>query len=209
LPLLPLDTFLHPEDLFAGEARHDLDKVWWVLHTRPRAEKALAQRILRRDLAFFLPLAKRQWRSRGRLLCSYSPLFPGYVFLHGDRQARSLALETNLVARVLPVVNQQQLVDDLERVHRLMNSGVALSPEDRLQPGMRVEIVSGPLAGLEGKVLQRDKQLRFFVEVRMLQRGVSVEIDGWMLQPVSEVPRATCTARTDRNVCSTHQRDLR
>lgn len=192
MPLLPLDVFLYPEDLFECESHLSADDDWWVLHARPRAEKALAQRLLRRNLAFFLPLAKRQWRNRGRLLCSYLPLFPGYVFLKGDRQARTLALETNVVARVLSVVDQEQLHEDLTRVFRLMESGMALTPEERLQPGMRVEIVGGPLAGLEGKILHRDKQLRFFIEVQMLQRGVSVEIDGWMLQPVGERAHASC-----------------
>jgi len=35
---------------------------------------------------------------------------------------------------------------------------------------------------LEGKIIQRGKQMRFFVEVQLLQRGVSVEIEGWMIR---------------------------
>jgi transcriptional antiterminator RfaH len=48
-----------------------------------------------------------------------------------------------------------------------------------------VEITSGPLAGLGGKVLKRGKKPKIFVEVEFLQRGVSAELEEWMLSPVS------------------------
>jgi transcriptional antiterminator RfaH len=116
-------------------------------------------------------------------------LFPSYVFLQGDNQEVLKTLETNLVARVLQVEDQQQLHTDLVRVHRLVATGAPLSPEERLQPGSLVEITQGPLAGLEGKILRRGKRLKFIVEVQLLQRGVSVEIESWMIQAQSGAGR--------------------
>jgi transcriptional antiterminator RfaH len=183
MPLLPLEPFVYPEDLLNNPTRTDDEaQRWWVLHTKPRAEKALARRVLNQNISFFLPLYKREWRSRGRLLSSHLPLFPGYIFLHGDGQARQRALETNLVANCLPVGDQVRLWSDLTQVYSLMASGSPLSPEDRLEPGSRVEIVSGPLMGLHGKILRRGKHLKFFVEVEFLQQGVSVEIESWMFR---------------------------
>ena len=186
MPLLPLEPFVFPEDLLGQPGCTTGDsECWWVLHTRPRAEKSLARRLLGRTLSFFLPLYKRQWRSRGRLFCSHVPLFPSYIFLHGDGHVRLAALETNLVARVLPVPDQARMRRDLERVYSLMATGAPLAPEERLAPGSLVEITSGPLIGLTGKVLRRGKQLKLIVEVQFLQRGVSVEIESWMIQPLS------------------------
>ena len=88
--------------------------------TRGRAEKTLARRFYSRDVPYFLPLHQRQWCSRGRQLRSFLPLFPGYVFLRGDDQARLTALETKLVARVLPVDDQLLLHADLKRVYQLI-----------------------------------------------------------------------------------------
>ena len=194
MPLLPLEPFLFPEDLLENPEPDACDAAcWWVLHTRPRAEKSLARRFLGREVPFFLPLYKRQWRSRGRLLCSHMPLFPGYLFLWGDGQARMAALETNLVVRCIPVEDQRQLRADLARVYHLIAAGEPLTPEDRLAAGARVEIISGPLAGLEGKVIRRGRQLKFFVEVQLLQRGVSVEVESWMIQPLDR-PAATGNA---------------
>ncbi len=186
MPLLPLETYLSPEDLLDGPpAEASPGAAWWVLHTRPRAEKTLARKCLDRGLSFYLPLHRRRWRSRGRLFSSYLPLFPGYFFLHGDAEVRLRALETNLIVRCLPVHDQLQLREDLARVQRLLSAGVPLTPEERLQPGSRVEVTGGPFAGMQGRILRRGKKLTFVVEVRFLQQGVSVEVDSWMIQPLS------------------------
>jgi transcriptional antiterminator RfaH len=116
-------------------------------------------------------------------------LFPGYIFLRGNDSARVEALTTNLVVNVLPVVDQSGLFTDLTRVHRLMEAGTGLAPEPNLDPGTIVEITAGPLTGLEGKVLRRGKKLHFFIEVHLLQQGVSVEIESWMFQPLTGRPR--------------------
>jgi transcriptional antiterminator RfaH len=194
MALLPLEPFIFPDDLLTAEDPREDGSCWWVLHTRPRAEKALARKIGARNLSYFLPLHKKQWRSRGRLLSSYLPLFTSYVFLRGDGEARRYALETNLVANCLPVPDQRELLANLTSVHRLMTSGAALTPEDRLRPGMRVEIIDGPMAGLEGTVLRAGSRLRFYVEVKFLQCGVSVEVEGWMIRPLSSTAQ-TAAAR--------------
>lgn len=191
MPLLPMETFVFPDDLLAAPTRATGDgSSWWVLHTRPRAEKVLARKALGQELHHFLPLCKRQWRNRGRSFCSYVPLFTGYLFLYGDGDARRRALETNLVANCLLVPNQGQLQADLHRVYTLMTTGVALSPEERLEPGTRVEIVDGPLAGMEGTVLRQGKQMKFCVEVHFLRQGVSVELENWMIRPLDSARQA-------------------
>jgi transcriptional antiterminator RfaH len=116
------------------------------------------------------------------------PLFPGYLFLHGATETRLHALETGLVSRYLSVVDQVVLHRDLVRIHRLICSGAPLLPEERLEPGSLVEIVYGSLAGLQGKVIRRGKQMRLVVEVELLQRGVSMEIDSHMVEPLAKPP---------------------
>src|SRR6266496_2635572 len=169
MPLLALEPFLYPNDLFDLPALDaERPERWWVLHTRPRAEKALARQCLGRQLPFYLPLHQKKWRSGGRLQESFLPLFPGYVFLRGDELVRYAALETNLVANVIPVADQAQLHEDLVQVNRLIDSGSPLTPEERLQPGAKVRVMHGTLAGLEGRVLRREKNCRIFIEVRFL-----------------------------------------
>jgi transcription antitermination factor NusG len=191
MPLLSVEPFIYPDDLLERpSAKSTFESRFWVLHTRPRAEKKLARQLFDRGVPYFLPTYRREWRNQGRMFRSYLPLFPGYVFLFGDHEQRLTALETDLVAMVLPVQDQIQFQTDLVRVQRLITSGKSVGPEDRLERGDRVRIVKGPLAGLEGTVLRRGQQLRFVVEVQMLQSAVSAEVEKWMLEPVVRRPLA-------------------
>jgi hypothetical protein len=201
MPILAAEPSLFPDTLFSDVGDAEAVPDWLVIYTRARAEKALARRLLSRRVGFFLPLHERRWLSpAGRTRCSFLPLFPGYLFLHGATDARYHALETGLVSRCLSVADQRRLHRDLARVHRLICSGAPLLPEERLEPGSLVEFVFGSLAGLQGKVIRRGKQLRLVVEVELLQRGVSVEIDSHMVQALGKPPDpGLCHAKGEKS----------
>src|SRR5262249_11136735 len=146
------ETFLYPHDLL-DDCPTDGPNHWWVLHTRPRAEKSLARTLMCHGAAFFLPQHQHRWRSNGRSFQSHLPLFPSYLFLHGDAETRLTALTTNMVVTAIPVADQRRLHEDLVRVHQLMVSGAPLTPEEGLLPGDPVEVIHGPFAGMHGKVI--------------------------------------------------------
>src|SRR5262245_42478352 len=112
MPFLPPEPSVVPENLFAGPEGHQQDARWWVLHTRPRAEKSLVRKLLPHGVSFFLPQYEQRRRNSGRLQSSWLLLFPGYVFIHADAEGRLRALETNCVASCIPVVDQALLRSD-------------------------------------------------------------------------------------------------
>jgi transcription antitermination factor NusG len=190
MPLVPEETCLYPDNLLdSPTAAADVSARWWVLHTRPRAEKALARNLLGREVGFYLPLFENRLTSGGRVRSSFLPLFPGYVFLHGTDDHRRLALETNQIAQTLPVPDQLGLLGDLQRVRQLIESRQKLTPEQRLQPGTPVRIVNGALTGMTGVVIRQGRQLRFVVAVSFLQSGASVDVESWMIEPLDQSMR--------------------
>ena len=187
MPVLPLEQFVSPSELFSESVADDgSESQWWVLQTRSRGEKSLARRLLKSGVSFFLPLHERRKRVQRRVVRSHLPLFPGYLFFRGSEESRREALETNLVVNCLRVEEQERFADDMVRIYELVTSGAALNPEERLAPGMAAEITSGPLAGRRGKILRcgHGRTLKFVVEVDFLQQGVSVEVDDSMIRPV-------------------------
>jgi transcription antitermination factor NusG len=184
MPVLCLEPMVWPDSLLDSRMDGDFGEQWWVLHVKPRAEKSLARKCLTRQARYFLPQYRRQHIGPGRAKDSYLPLFPGYLFLYGTERERLLALETNLVVHVLSVPNQSELFDDLKRINQVIESGLPMAPEERLQPGMPVAIVDGPLAGLQGTVIRRKNRMTLTLKVSFLQQGASVEIDSWMVVPV-------------------------
>src|SRR5947207_391033 len=89
MPLLAAEPNVFPADLFEpGVEVAAADSHWWVLHTRPRQEKALARQLLQHRVSFYLPTIAKRLRIKGRNLTSHVPLFPGYAFLLADREQR-------------------------------------------------------------------------------------------------------------------------
>jgi transcription antitermination factor NusG len=86
-------------------------------------------------------------------------------------------LATNTIARWIPVGEPRMLVDDLRAIKLLVDTERPLSPEARLEPGQPVRVRSGPLAGLEGTVIQRRGTERLLVAVRFLNQGASIELE--------------------------------
>ena len=74
-------------------------------------------------------------------------------------------------------------IEELQ-ISRLIDTGAPLTVESRICPGDSVRIKSGPMAGLEGRVIHRRGKTRLLVAVKMLHQGVSLEIDDFQLEPL-------------------------
>ncbi len=186
MPILPPEPALFPDGLFAEtDLLEKSGRAWRVLHVKPRQEKSLARQLCRKAIPFYLPVVARRTVVRGQVLQSLVPLFPGYVFLLGDSEERLAALATGRVVRPLDVADQARLWADLRQIHRLIETGAPITPEDRLTPGVLVEVTEGPLAGLRGKIIRTATGQRFLVEIDFIQRGASILLDGFTLAQVS------------------------
>jgi len=180
--LFPVDLL---SDEFAADEDHDAEKrVWWLAHTRPRQEKAVALDLRSRRLAHYLPLITRKSLTRGRPRLSRVPLFPGYVFVCGSREDRLTALKTNRLLTVQHVPDGERLRSQLKQFSDFIAAGVPLVRESRLLPGERVCSKAGPFRGTEGVVLRRNGKTELLIAVDFLQQGASLEIDDCMLEPV-------------------------
>jgi len=164
----------------------NLPGLWWVAHTRPRNEKALALDLRARGIFHYLPLCVRATRSKnsGRLSRSLVPVFPGYVFLNGSDLQRQQALTTNRIANTLPVVNQAELVGELRQIQRLLLAKTGFALEPAIEIGAWARVIAGPLEGLEGVVTKRLSRLRLALNVRMLSQSVVVEVSRDLLERI-------------------------
>ena len=159
-------------------------RAWWVLHTKPRQEKALACDLRRMDVDIYLPLVRHHRNNQNRRLEVSIPLFPGYVFMCGSVEDRLAVLSTRRVVRTLEVVDQNSLESDLRRIDRLLMSGSAVSAYAGLKVGKRCRVKSGPLSGLEGVVLRRRDVSRMYIGMELLGQSGVVEIDSLLLEPI-------------------------
>ena len=182
MPILRAEPSRFPSDLFDGtHPESDTGRLWYMVHTRPRQEKALARELRRSRIPHYLPLINRRRYVRGRVMTSALPLFPGYLALYADPEERLTTLTTGRVVVPLDVHDQNGLWRDLRQISRLTETSAEVIPILRYTPGTKVRIEKGPLAGFEGVVLRSAAGQRFVVQVDFLQQGASVLLDDFVL----------------------------
>lgn len=185
MPILKREDDIFPENLLADEfLLTDSDRTWWCVYTMSRREKEFMRRLAAMKIAHFGPVIPKRFRSpNGRLRTSYIPLFPNYVFMFADEYDRYQAITTNCVSRCNPIESHEQLVTDLRQIRSVIDAGIALTPEARLEPGNWVRVRSGPFAGYEGTVIRREGKTRLLLSIQFLEQGVSMELDEGLLEP--------------------------
>ncbi len=189
MPILPAEPDFHPPGLWDDPSAIPTEKPearWWCLHAKPRQEKAIARDLRGEGLTYYLPQAIQESRTpKGRKISSLIPLFPGYVFLYGDWNDRGAALRGNRLVSVLEVDDQKGLESDLRQIQRMLGSGLPIEAEPEITAGSLVRIKGGPLAGLEGRVIQRVNGDHFVAAVHFLGRGARVELRDWEVEPLA------------------------
>jgi hypothetical protein len=65
-----------------------------------------------------------------------------------------------------------------------MRSGLGAEPWPFLDIGQRVRLEEGPLAGLEGLLIEVSKKQRLIVSVTLLRRSVAVEVQREWIRPL-------------------------
>ena len=107
-----------------------------------------------------------------------------YIFMFGDEASRLAALTTNCINKCNKVEESEELVETLKKIKSIVDTGVPLTPEGRLEPGNQVRVKSGVFAGYEGTVIRREGKTRFSLTVQYLNQGVSVEMDEGLLEVI-------------------------
>ena len=152
---------------------------WYAIRTRSRHEKRVRDQLAARDIEPFLPLVDRRsrWKDR-RKLVSF-PVFPGYCFARFPLHKRLAVLTAHGVVQILgnnvgPIPVPEA---EIEGIRRLVTSMLQYDPHPYLQEGDRVEVIHGPLTGLQGVLLRKGSRARLVLSVQLIRQAVSVELD--------------------------------
>lgn len=157
---------------------------WFALSVVPRKEKATAHTLRAKGYVDFLPMyaVKRKWSDRMKVV--EMPLFPGYVFCRFDAKVRLPILKIPTVMAVAGLGKTPQPIpdDEIAALQVVCKSGVEPMPCPYITTGAKVQILEGPLTGLEG-ILTETSGVRLVLSVTLLQRSISVEVDRDWIAP--------------------------
>jgi transcription antitermination factor NusG len=140
------------------------------------------ERLTKIGIEAFLPIVERvnRWKDRKKLVIL--PLFPGYLFVHINKNYHNMlaVLKIRGVVRFLETIpGEPETVpeDQVIFLKRLVENKESLDPYPYLKEGQRVRIKRGPLTGVEGILVERTGQHILVLSVDILRQGVSLKID--------------------------------
>ncbi|MCS7207695.1 MAG: hypothetical protein NZ951_07180 [Dehalococcoidia bacterium] len=158
---------------------------WYVLKTKPRAERLVQETLARWGIEHYAPMILRPYGARR----TSEYLFPGYIFVRLDnsspqwplvRWAPGVAYFVGQEREAIPVPDA--LIEHIRRRTEEWNAG---GYQRALQPGERVKVTEGPFAGLDA-IFQRYLPARQRCEVllHIVNRWVKTELPAPVLRPL-------------------------
>ena len=169
---------MNAETTIAAEPGVWYEPHWYALKTRSRHEKRVRDQLAQRDFDTFLPLCDtwRQWKDRKKKV--ELPLFPGYCFARFPLVDRLRVLNVLGVADLVSINGRPEPIreDELSAIQQLVATKLHFDPHPFLEEGMDVEVVRGPLAGVRGRLLRKDRVTRLVLAVTLVRQAAIVEI---------------------------------
>ena len=171
----------------AGRLQHKGSN-WFAVHSKPRQEQIALDHLQRQGFDCFLPMAINPYQKRSQRGLRIEPLFPRYLFLHAQADQQSLrpVKSTRGVSGLVRFgVELAHLPETVIRSIRsrcdAVTGLVRLDPVP-VQPGDRVKVFDGPLAGAQGLFQACTGEQRALLLIEFMGRETRVEVDRMLLQ---------------------------
>ena len=149
---------------------------WFVVYTKSRREKKLAEFAYRWSINYYLPLQESVRQYKYRKLTFTKPLFPGYIFVKvNDSERQSLIISGHTVS-FLKVRDELEFLSSLRQIHTGRKQGAEFRRTEYLNRGTKVKIISGPLTGLTGVVKNQNSVREVILQIDLLRQAVSIAV---------------------------------
>jgi transcription antitermination factor NusG len=162
---------------------------WYALWTQSHCEQLVHDQLVAKGFHAVLPTIDVWSRRRGVRRLISTPMFPGYLFLRGALN-KAAYVEATKVRDLVCVLGERwdrlSVIPDqeMEAIERVAKAREPVLPYPYLKEGQRGRITSGPLAGLEGILVEsRPQQGHLVLSLHLLHRSVAVVIDGTDVVP--------------------------
>ncbi len=148
---------------------------WFVIYTKSRNEKKVAELLQKNGVEVFCPLVKlkKNWSDRTKIV--ETPLFNSYVFVNLSEKDRNVVFNVPGVIRYLfwlkkPAIARDSEIESLKNVlHETMDSFTI----ENYQIGDTVKISEGVFKGLDGVI---EKQSNNKLHVILENVGIKITL---------------------------------
>jgi transcription termination/antitermination protein NusG len=189
----PVGDWASCQDAPADELAAGPSGSWLALWTHSHCEQRVHDQLAQKDFCVFLPKVDVWSRRRGVQRLIQTPMFPGYLFLR-VREAldKTAYVEVRKVRGLVRVLGERwdcpAVVpnEEMRAIERVTAAHQRVLPYPYLKEGQRARINKGPLAGIEGILVEAKPRRGLLVlSVHLLQRSVAVVVDGTEVEPTT------------------------
>jgi transcription antitermination factor NusG len=159
---------------------------WYAVYTNSNHERRIAEHLSARAVEYFLPLYESVRRWKDRRVTLQIPLFPNYIFVYTALRDRLRVLQIPGVVNLVGVNGTPSVIcaEEIRALRKGLELGIRAEPYPYLSVGRHVRVVGGPLAGVEGVLLERKNRTRVVISLGAIRRSVAVEIGVKDIRPI-------------------------
>lgn len=148
---------------------------WFVVYTKSRNEKKVAELLQKNGVEVFCPLVKlkKNWSDRTKII--ETPLFNSYVFVNLPEKDRNLVFNVPGVIRYLFWLKKPAIVKDseIESLKAVLHETMDSFSIENYQIGDTVKISEGAFKGLDGVI---EKQSNTKLHVILENVGIKITL---------------------------------
>ena len=150
---------------------------WYVVYTKPKWEKKVAERLNEIGVVAYCPLVakERQWSDRKKVV--NVPLFNSYIFVQIEEQERNRVFEIPGAVRYLFWLGKPAMVKDseIETIQHWLSAPATYAVSlDAWQKGDKIVLESGPFVS-QSAIIQEVKQNHYIMILESL--GCVLRVD--------------------------------
>ena len=166
-----------------------LEKKWLVFYTKSRAEKKADEYLKKSGFESYLPMQQvvRQWSDRKKKV--EVPLFNSYLFVYEHESKIPEILKTPSVAWNIRHNGKPAYLREeaMATIKRFIDTGLFLETfsTDKLTIGDEVEVMDGPLRGVQGILTGEYNEEKFSIIMETIDQVISVSIDKKLLKKLN------------------------
>ena len=166
-----------------------VEKRWFAVYTKFKCEKYVAQALEKKHIQAYLPLISKTRRYTRKIKTYNVPLINCYVFVCIDKNQYVPVLETEYILKFLKdgkdlLSIPEREIELLKRVAGDIEDAESLNPAN-LICGDSVEVISGHLTGLHGKIIDKAGKKSFVVDLETIGYQLRIRIDQTLLRPLN------------------------
>ncbi|MBM9590525.1 UpxY family transcription antiterminator [Leptospira sp. 201903075] len=158
------------------------ESAWYIVYTKPRAEKKLSELLKKYHLENYLPIRKERKKWTDRFKWIHTPILPSYIFVKivfwSDKN-KVLQLPGShhfVFHKGQPATVTQEELDQLEEGLLKYADSLQVSPESVLEKGKMVRIISGPMMGKTLEIIKVKNKTLVVLRIPGIDAAVTYEI---------------------------------